>query len=114
VLIQTSPSSGNTGIALTYEAAARGYKLNITMSGTMSIEQSVLVPRLLSYIVAIYFIITDNWHSRVGSMIGLRIFYCRRIVSGKKGAKSPRVEKIQATHGCNCFIADEGIRRMLI
>jgi hypothetical protein len=29
----------------------------------------LLVPRLLSYIVAFYLIITDNRHSRVGPMI---------------------------------------------
>jgi cysteine synthase A len=57
------PTSGNTGIALAYVAAARGYPIHLTMPETMSVERRKVLKALGANLV-----LTDGTEGMAGSI----------------------------------------------
>src|SRR6201997_4788216 len=57
------PTSGNTGIALAYVAAARGYPITLTMPETMSVER-----RKVLYALGARLVLTDGSQGMFGSI----------------------------------------------
>jgi cysteine synthase A len=73
------PTSGNTGIALAFTCAARGYRLLLTMPETMSIERRKLLKHLGAELI-----LTPGSQGMTGA-----VNRAREIVAGTPGAYMP-------------------------
>lgn len=74
------PTSGNTGIALAFVCAARGYKLVLTMPETMSVERRLLFKAFGAEVV-----LTDGKKGMAGA-----VAEAEKIAAGNKNAFMPQ------------------------